>query len=854
MRLPPTMRTRIARTVAQSLVVIVTLLVVRNAIADDDAGPTTSIDLPPGGFILRGTVHDPRGTPIPGALVEVLGSSGAPVAQAHSDARGVFELPPLPGDSYRVRVSQSAFTPAMAPLALGPTTAPLDVSLAPPAVQAAAPADPAQSLAGPFVLGGSPPTTAPSDLTLDVGIVAEEVRVTGERAAPPGQTGSSVSVLSRKEIQALPGGDALNLSQIMLTQPGFTNDTFGGDGLLHVRGEESGVLYVLDGIQIPGGLVGQFVDVLSTGLVQSLRLITGGQPVEYGPNVGGVVDITTRHGTADPQGAVQMVYGTYQKAQPSAWYSQAFGKVDVFASARFLTTQRGLDPEAASPILHDGLTSGDAFARVDFRPDDHERLEVLARYSQHHFQIPIDPTLLPLSEGPPGATRGNDIYGNSPPPFVPYNANPTEAGRDLFTSVSYSHAFPNASLQVSPYIRSSYGNLNCDPEGSLGPTADPGSICSNVARNLLHEGQYSSLSWGAGDAQRWKAGLTFDAAQSNVAYTQFMRGPSALGGPDPALTISGTDETNFLSGGAFLQDEITLGNVKLFPGLRADVQDAHLVGTNLPDLVLAGPSARLGFSYSFSKTLVLHGFAGYLWQPPNAVDAAVAARVLKVAPNQALPVDIQAEKDESVEIGLTYRIPRQFDASLTGYGRLSQDTLDVTNVGSTNLVLDYNYVRGRAVGAELALRGTANKYLQGFGNGGWDIDQGQGINSGRFLFLAAQRNYAGWQILDHVQEWTANAGIDLHDESEKSHLAILFQYGSGLRTGAFNNETVPGHSTWNLTLRHRFDFGPLRPEVAVDVFNALDAVYAIRIANGFVGSAYGALRQVDARVTVPFGS
>lgn len=68
----------------------------------------------------------------------------------------------------------------------------------------------------------------------------------------------------------------------------------------------------------------------------------------------------------------------------------------------------------------------------------------------------------------------------------------------------------------------------------------------------------------------------------------------------------------------------------------------------------------------------------------------------------------------------------------------------------------------------------------------------------------------------------------------------------------FARPTIKG--AWNLTLRHRFNFGPPRPEVAVDVFNALDAVYAIRIANGFVGSAYGALRQVDVRVTVPFGS
>jgi hypothetical protein len=104
-----------------------------------------------------------------------------------------------------------------------------------------------------------------------------------------------------------------------------------------------------------------------------------------------------------------------------------------------------------------------------------------------------------------------------------------------------------------------------------------------------------------------------------------------------------------------------------------------------------------------------------------------------------------------------------------------------------------------------------------------------------------------------VQEWTVNAGIDLHDEPQKTHLAVLFQYGSGLRTGPDNNQTVPGHETWNLTLRHRFDFAWLHPEVAVDVFNALDAAYAIRIANGFVGSAYGPLRQVDARLTIPFG-
>ncbi len=682
----------------------------------------------------------------------------------------------------------------------------------------------------------------------------EEVRVSGNRT-PPGQTGSSVTTLSHRDIQDLPGGDAQSLSQVVLTQPGFTPDSFGPDGLFHVRGVESGVLYVVDGVPIPGGVAGQFTDILPTAVVQKVNLISGGQPVEYGPNAGGVFDITTREGTEKPAGAVQMVYGTYQKAQPSAWYSQAFGKLDVFAAGTFLSTQRGLDTPAASPILHDSELGGNAFTRIDYRPTDRDRLEVLARYSEQHFQIPIDPTLLPLSDGPPGAMRGPDSYGNTPPPFVPYNANPTELERDLFVTAAYTHASGDRTLQVAPYVRYFYGDLACDPAGSLGPTSDPGSVCANIARSLVHEGANATYAWRAGEGQRWKAGVILDEAESGVDYTQFTRDAAASGGPDPAATISGQDNTNILGGGAFVQDEITLGSLKVFPGLRADFQNAAFASAGQPSLLLAGPSARLGLSYALSKAWLLHGFAGYLWQPPNAVDASIAARALVPGlAGQAIPNDLKAETDESAEVGVSYRIPQRLEVGLTGYVRLSQNTLDVQSVGATDLIDDYNYTRGRAVGAELSGRATANKYLQLFGNASWNISQGQGINSERYLFTPAQVAYPGWQILDHVQAWTVNAGVDLHDEQARSHFAVSFQYASGLRTGPDNDETVPGYSTWNATLRHRFDLGQwLQPEVAVDVFNALDAAYAIRIGNGFVGSAYGPLRQVNGRLTIPFG-
>jgi hypothetical protein len=54
-------------------------------------------------------------------------------------------------------------------------------------------------------------------------------------------------------------------------------------------------------------------------------------------------------------------------------------------------------------------------------------------------------------------------------------------------------------------------------------------------------------------------------------------------------------------------------------------------------------------------------------------------------------------------------------------------------------------------------------------------------------------------------------------------------------------------------VRHRFDL-PLRPELALDVRNLFDVIYAYRIATGsLAGSAYGALREVDVRVSVPLG-
>ena len=465
---------------------------------------------------------------------------------------------------------------------------------------------------------------------------------------------------------------------------------------------------------------------------------------------------------------MQLAYGSYQLVEPSFNFSQQSRQARLLRHRRFETTSRGLDPPSVSPILHDNLQSGSAFARVDYALDRDEHLELLATFNQSQLPDPHrSRRCCRCPMAPPGAVRGPDSYGNPPPPFVPYGANPTDTERDVFVALSYKRRLAaDATLQVSPYVHAIHGQLLCDPAGSLGPSADPGSTCSDVGRDIVHEGVSTTFTWKTGPEHAWKAGATLDVAESTVRYTAYQRNDaSPAGGAEPAATLSGQDRTDVLLAGAYVQDRITLGKWTLLPGVRADVQHATFLESGEPDLVLGGPSARLGTSYAITDELVAHAFAGYLVQLPSAVDAPVAARILVPSlAGQTIPVDLKAERDWTGEVGIAERLWRVAKVSLTGWGRLVDDQLDRQNVGTTNLVASYNFQRGRAIGAEAALVASPVRVLDGFVNGGYQVAQGQGTASERYLFTPQELASTGWGTLDHVQTWTANVGFDLHDE------------------------------------------------------------------------------------------
>jgi outer membrane cobalamin receptor len=764
---------------------------------------------------IEGQVVSRRGAPVAEAQIVLLraqlGQADVVVESTDTDRAGRFRVPPIPPGAYLLDVRADGFQTLRYAFDLATPIENLILRL---------------------------------DSTDDPG---HTTFVYGPTALP-GADGTSTSTISAKEIRALPGGTTRPLDDVIATQPGITRDNYGA---IHVRGNFAGLQLRVDDIPLPPSVQDRLQQLLDSQIVDRADVIVGGLPAEYGESVAGVVDIRTRRPGPNSDGELQLTYGSYNTVQGQASGAGRFGPLSVLAAGSLATTQRGLDPPAATPVLHDRLRDGRAFLSADDRLSAADHLRVLAAYGESHYQTPIDPTLLPLSAAPPGGMRGEDQYGNDPPNFVPYDANPTEDERDLFGALSWFHDFaPRATLQVAPFVRYEHSQLSCDPAGALGPTADPGQTCSDVSHRVVQGGAVVNQTVGVG-RHDIKAGLLFDDQHSTVGYAEYFRDDaSATGGPDPAQTVAGQDQVNVVLGAAYVQDRITIGKWTLFPGVRLDLERASFGGTHTS---LVGPSVRLGGSYAFSPHLLGHAFIGNLWQPPT-YDAPTAARVLGVVPSGApVPVDLVAEQDLYAEVGLVAQPVPQLRLAATPWVRLSRHTIDDNEVGDTALTADYNYDQGRAAGFELGAVWALWQRLHGFANVTFMLSEGSGIASARYLFTPEQLAFSGYQSTDNAQKVSTNAGLDLADQGGRTHLSGLVTFGSGLRTGPTNNATLPASTVVDVTLRHRFDI-PLRPEVAIDVRNLFDVVYAYRIATGsLAGTAYGSLREVFVRVIIPWG-
>ena len=200
---------------------------------------------------------------------------------------------------------------------------------------------------------------AQEGLSLDLDVVAKQLDIARTDIQP--SLGATVYNFSRQAIETQPQGDNQPFNRLLLQAPGVAQDSF---GQLHVRGDHANLQFRINGVQLPEG-INVFGQTLQTRLANSVALITGALPAQFGLRTAGIIDIQTKTGTLEPGGAVTMYGGSQSTIQPSAEWGGTVGQIDYYATGEYLQNAEGIEnPAPTRNAVHDDSQQPRGFAYV----------------------------------------------------------------------------------------------------------------------------------------------------------------------------------------------------------------------------------------------------------------------------------------------------------------------------------------------------------------------------------------------------------------------------------------------------------------------------------------------------------
>ncbi|MBZ0201125.1 MAG: TonB-dependent receptor [Ignavibacteriaceae bacterium] len=131
-------------------------------------------------------------------------------------------------------------------------------------------------------------------------ITVGEVVVTATTPLIQKDLTSSISVISREQIEALP---VSTFTEMLSLQAGVV----GNGSNLHIRGGRSNeVAYMIDGMYVQDPLLGGLATQINNDAIQEMSLLSGTFNAEYGNALSGVVNIVTRDGGEKFSGKVEV--------------------------------------------------------------------------------------------------------------------------------------------------------------------------------------------------------------------------------------------------------------------------------------------------------------------------------------------------------------------------------------------------------------------------------------------------------------------------------------------------------------------------------------------------------------------
>jgi outer membrane cobalamin receptor len=132
-----------------------------------------------------------------------------------------------------------------------------------------------------------------------------------------------------------------------------------------------------------------FSNQIPVDSIQSLEVVSGAPPAEYGDKTSLVIKVTTRSGFGQttPTGSVTTTYGSFGTA--TGGFNLAYGnqRAGNFVSVSGLNTGRFLDPSEFQ-MIHAKGNEENFFDRADFQLSNDDFIHLNVAYTRSWFQTP----------------------------------------------------------------------------------------------------------------------------------------------------------------------------------------------------------------------------------------------------------------------------------------------------------------------------------------------------------------------------------------------------------------------------------------------------------------------------------
>lgn len=679
----------------------------------------------------------------------------------------------------------------------------------------------------------------PVRVTVTLGVAAVNTRIEVNDAATlldPSETATIYSLSGEKLREHGSAQPGRTLSDAVNDQPGWL---FEANGILHPRGSEYQVQYVLDGMPLTQNRSPAFAPSFDSGDIESLRVLTAGYAAEYGRKLGGIVELTTeKNPPAGLHGRVEIGGGSFDSVGGAAELGYSAGPNHFEASAQGFHTDRYLDPPVLDNFTNWGNGSGFAASyERDF--SDKNRLRFTVTRSETRYVVPnerVQQTAGQRQDSDSGETSGQIYFQHI-------------ASANLLWSLSAS-------------IRDNSFTLRSNDLSTP--------VIVSQDRGYGEGYTRADISWHRGHND-WKAGVDvlFTPVHESLAYQ--ITDPSQFD-PDTLLQFAFADRRWDVEPAFYVQDTFHAGNWNVSAGLRLD-HYRFVVSES-------AWSPRLGISRYIPQTrTLLHFSYDRVFQTPAMENLLLASSPDLDSLNPVVVrLPVRPSRGNYFEGGVTQALFGKLRLDANIFRRNFHNFADDDVLLDTGVSFPIAFDNARIIGEEIRLAVTEWGRFSGFLSYSNQSASAQGpVTGGLFLGSEAGDELTGTTRFAVTQDQrnTVRARVRIQ-ATKRVWAAVSADYGSGLPI-----ELDAGNIDLNLLLAQygeqilshvNLSYGRVKPNFSlgaavgaelyrkesralnlqVEAANLTDRVNVFNFAGLFSGTAVGAPRSASARLRFTF--